>query len=203
MEGFYGKEGGARKLLVKGQDCLRQGCFFFFFKLYLFILREREHEKGRGRERIPSRLHTVSRGAQCGARTHERRNHALSGNQESDVQLAEPPRHPKVTFPQGKEQGILSCRLPHLPLEVERAYATDSLALLGKFLTDPLRLHFGGRLKLQLDQVLSSRLGSWPTGHPFGHVVFFSSNIRIIPVNANFKQEVQCQSISNSLQQDI
>ena len=47
-----------------------------------------------------------------------------------------------------------------------------SLVLIGKFLTDRLRLRFWGRLKLQLDEISSPVLGTQPKWHHFGPVVF-------------------------------
>ena len=60
-------------------------CFVFFFK-FIFE-REREHKQGRSRERGRHRIRGLLQalscqyGAQCGARTHEPRDHDLSQSQ--------------------------------------------------------------------------------------------------------------------------
>ena len=84
--------------------------FFLFFKfVYLFVLiagavegqRERERERERqtdGEREDPKQALCCQFGAWCGDRSHKLWDHNLSWNQESDIQLVEPPRHPYFSF---------------------------------------------------------------------------------------------------------
>ena len=69
---------------------------FLFNCIYLFWEREREKVSGgggTGRENPKQAPHCQHR-AWHGAQTHERTNHDLSRNQESDAQPTEPPKDP-------------------------------------------------------------------------------------------------------------
>ena len=90
---------------------------FSILCIYVFIclILEIEHEQGRARGRERKRENLKQ--ALCSAQSPMRGSipqpwdHDLSQNQESDAQLTEPPRHPKICFffivPGGLRPGVL------------------------------------------------------------------------------------------------